>query len=92
MFLSVGLCEQAALSFEKCSRVKDAIDCCVLLNQWDQAINLAKKHSVREIDVLLAKYAAHLLEKNKKLEAIALYLFAKLRYLLLTLFGCYDLL
>jgi len=73
MFLSVGLCEQAALSFEKCSRVKDAIDCCVLLNQWDQAINLAKKHSVREIDVLLAKYAAHLLEKNKKLEAIALY-------------------
>lgn len=78
MFMSVGLCEQAALAFEKCNQVKDAIDCCVLLNQWDLAISLAKEHNVREIDSLLAKYAAHLLEKDKKLEAIELYPFPEL--------------
>jgi len=43
------------------------------LNQWDQAIQLAKAHNVKEIDKLLAKYASHLLEKDKILNAIELY-------------------
>ncbi|XP_065063167.1 WD repeat-containing protein 35-like [Rhopilema esculentum] len=73
MFVSVGLCEQAVQAFEKCGKVKEAIDCCVLLNQWDLAISLAKEHNVKEIDSLLAKYASHLLEENKRLEAIELY-------------------
>ncbi len=75
MFTSVGLCEQATQAFVRCNKVKEAIDCCVLLNQWDLAIDLAKEHSVREIDSLLAKYASHLMEKDKKLEAIELYPF-----------------
>ena len=37
------------------------------------AIELAKTHNVREIDSLLAKYAQHLLEKNKIVNAIELY-------------------
>lgn len=37
------------------------------------AIDLAKTHNVREIDSLLAKYAQHLLEKNKMVNAIELY-------------------
>ena len=37
------------------------------------AIDLAKTHNVREIDSLLAKYAQHLLEKNKVVNAIELY-------------------
>ena len=37
------------------------------------AIDLAKTHNVREIDSLLAKYAQHLLEKNKIVNAIELY-------------------
>ena len=37
------------------------------------AIDLAKAHNVREIDSLLAKYAQHLLEKNKIVNAIELY-------------------
>ena len=73
--MSVGLCEQAVQSFTKCSKIKEAIDCCVLLNQWDLAISLAKQHNIKEIDSLLAKYASHLLEKDKKLEAIELYPF-----------------
>lgn len=55
------------------NKIKEAIDCCVHLNQWDQAIQLAKEHNVKEIDTLLAKYASHLLEKNKILNAIELY-------------------
>lgn len=41
--------------------------------QWDLAVELAKKHHIKEIDSLLAKYAAHLLEKEKVLDAIELY-------------------
>ena len=43
------------------------------LTQWDLAVDLAKKHHIKEIDSLLAKYAAHLLEKEKVLDAIELY-------------------
>ena len=49
------------------------MDTCVQLNQWHKAIELAKAHNLKEIDVLLAKYAKHLLDKNKTIEAIELY-------------------
>lgn len=73
MFQSVGMCEQAVDAYIRCNRVKMAIDTCVSLNQWDKGIELAKTHNVREIDLLLAKYASHLLEKKKILSAIELY-------------------
>lgn len=73
MFASVGLCEQSVSAFIKTGEVKQAIDTCVTLNQWDLAVKLAKEHKHKEINSLLAKYASHLLEKDKKLEAIELY-------------------
>lgn len=73
MFVSVGMCEQAVSAYIKVSKLKEAIDCCVELNQWDQAVELAKKHNVKEIDSLLVKYATHLLEKDKILNAVELY-------------------
>ena len=60
-------------SIKQCNKVKPAIDCCVHLNQWNTAIELAKQYNVKEIDALLAKYAQHLLEKNKNINAIELY-------------------
>jgi WD repeat-containing protein 35 len=45
----------------------------VNLNQWDQAVDLAKKFKLPEIGSLLAKYASHLLAKGKLLEAVELY-------------------
>ena len=57
----------------QCNRVKPAIDACIHLNQWNQAIELAKAHNIREIGSLLAKYASHLLEKKKEIDAIELY-------------------
>ncbi|ELT97636.1 hypothetical protein CAPTEDRAFT_160931 [Capitella teleta] len=73
MFATVGMCQESVEAFTKCQRVKAAIDCCVQLNQWNTAIDLAKTHNVREIDSLLAKYAKHLLEKNKIINAVELY-------------------
>ncbi|XP_033121645.1 WD repeat-containing protein 35-like isoform X2 [Anneissia japonica] len=73
MFVTVGMCEEAVTAYLKCNKVKKAVDVCVELNQWDQAVELAKNHNIKEIDSLLAKYAAHLLDKDKKLQAIELY-------------------
>ncbi|XP_074803645.1 WD repeat-containing protein 35 isoform X1 [Natator depressus] len=73
MFVRVGMCEQAVTAFLKCNRPKDAVDTCVHLNQWNKAVELAKNHNMKEIGSLLARYASHLLEKNKILDAIELY-------------------
>lgn len=73
MFVRVGMCEQAVAAFLKCNQPKAAVDSCVHLNQWNKAVELAKSHSVKEIGSLLARYASHLLEKNKTLDAIELY-------------------
>ncbi len=64
-FMSVGLCHEAVVAFLKAGDAKAAIDCCVLLNQWDQAVELAEKHSFQQIEGLLSKYATHLLQKQK---------------------------
>merc|ERR1711972_1062716 len=50
-----------------------AVDTCVMLNQWDLAVNLAQQQNFQQIEGLLAKYAQHLLDKNKKIEAVQLY-------------------
>mmetsp|Transcript_1346 Transcript_1346/g.3417 ORF Transcript_1346/g.3417 Transcript_1346/m.3417 type:complete len:1179 (-) Transcript_1346:299-3835(-) len=70
---SVGLAEQAVEAFVRGGDAKQAIDCCVLLNQWDQAISLAEQHDFPQIEGLLTKYASHLLEDGRKMEAIELY-------------------
>ncbi|KAG5266079.1 hypothetical protein AALO_G00249550 [Alosa alosa] len=73
MFVTVGMCEQAVNAYLKCSQPKAAVEACVHLNQWNKAVELAKDHNMKEIGPLLAKYASHLLEKNKRLEAVELY-------------------
>ncbi|KAF7657555.1 hypothetical protein LDENG_00025340 [Lucifuga dentata] len=73
MFTTVGMCEQAVNAYLKCNQPKAAVDTCVHLNQWNKAVELAKSHNMKEIRSLLAKYASHLLEKNKTLEVVELY-------------------
>jgi WD repeat-containing protein 35 len=72
-FMSVGLCFEAVESFLKAGDPKAAIDCCVLLNQWDQAVELAEKHKFQQIQGLLTKYATHLLAEKKLFQAVDLY-------------------
>lgn len=74
MFASVGMAEQAIESYLKCNHVTAAIDTCVSLNKWHEAVELAKKHNQpTQISALLAKYAQHLLDEDKTIQAIELY-------------------
>ena len=41
-FQSMGLCESASRAYLKSGDVKKAIDCCVLLNHWNMAVELAE--------------------------------------------------
>lgn len=72
-FTSVGLCEPAVQAYLRYGDVKTAVDTCVLLNQWDLAVNLAQQQNFQQIEGLLAKYAQQQLDKNKKIEAVKLY-------------------
>lgn len=72
-FQSMGLCAAAVSAYTKFGDVKRAIDCCVLLNQWHLAVELAEQNNFVQIEQLLSRMAAHLMERNQKIEAIELY-------------------
>lgn len=63
--------------YEKFGDIKQAIDCCVLLNHWNIAVELAEQHNFVQIEGLLVSYANSLLDKRRKLEAAELYRKAK---------------
>lgn len=73
MLASVGMCSQAVEAYIKYGDVKQAVDTCVRLNHWDQAVDLAKTYKMVQIGELLNKYANHLLSNGKRLQAIELY-------------------
>lgn len=53
--------------------MKAAMDCCMQLHQWDQALQLAQRCNFTEAEDLLQQYTQHLLEKKKYLEAVELF-------------------
>lgn len=74
MFASVGMGKQAVEAFVKAKNFTEAINTCVSLNQWHDAVELATKYNQpTQISSLLAKYAQHLLDENKTIQAIELY-------------------
>jgi WD repeat-containing protein 35 len=72
-FRRAGMCGPAVDALLKAGNVKAAVDCCVLLNQWDRAVELAQEHNFPQIESLLSEYASSMLKQNKRLEAIELY-------------------
>jgi WD repeat-containing protein 35 len=75
-FQQYGLHEQAVSAFLKLGDVKSAIDCCVLLNRWGVAVDLAEKHKFPQIQTLLSKYANHILQSKDiqaRITAVRLY-------------------
>ena len=74
---SVGLCKEAVKAYTKSANSDMAIKCCILLNQWEEAIFLAERFQVSHIEHLLARYAHHLMKKQKFFQAIELYRKAK---------------
>lgn len=73
MFLSVGLAESAVHAFLAAGETRRAVDCCVELNQWDQAVVLAEKHQLSDIGQFLNKYAGVLVDKERVPQAIELF-------------------
>lgn len=52
-FETAGLCQQAVNAFVRAKEIKRAVDCCVLLNQWNTAVEMAEKYNFHQIDTLL---------------------------------------
>lgn len=73
-FESVGLHEEAVDCYLRSTRApKEAVDCCVLLNKWDKALELAERYDYPQVEGLLIKYAMNLLQSDRKLEAVELF-------------------
>ena len=51
----MGLCAEAVEAFTRAGQPKRAVDCCVLLNQWDQAVALAQQHDFPQVEGLMAR-------------------------------------
>jgi WD repeat-containing protein 35 len=50
---SVGLCAEAVGAFIKAGDPRAAVDCCVALHQWDQAMELATDHGYPQVRALV---------------------------------------
>lgn len=72
-FMSVGVSEEAVTCYVRAGDVKKAVDSCVYLNQWNQAIKLAEECKLNDIEALLNQYASHLIDDGKSLSAIELF-------------------
>lgn len=72
MLASVGMCDQAVTAYLKQGDVKSAVNTCVTLKQWGQAVELAQKYKMPQISALLEKHAAQLLQEGRLPEAIEL--------------------
>lgn len=72
MMASVGMCDEACTAFLRQGDVKSAVNTCVNLKQWGQAVDLAQKYKMPQINALLGKHAAQLLQEGRLFEAIEL--------------------
>lgn len=67
-----GMCSEAVQAYLKFGDQKAAVNACVNLRQWGQAVELAQRYQMPEVNVLLGKHAAQLLNEGRLSEAIEL--------------------
>ncbi|XP_068148645.1 WD repeat-containing protein 35 [Drosophila tropicalis] len=72
MLASVGMCSEAVLAYLKFGDQKAAVNTCVNLRQWGQAVELAQKYQMPQVNTLLSKHAQQLLNEGRLTEAIEL--------------------
>jgi len=73
-FETVGMHQEAVDCYLRSTRPpKEAVDCCVLLNRWDLALELAERYDYPQVEGLLIKYAMNLVSSDRKLEAVELF-------------------
>ena len=73
-FQLFGMHKYAIECFLKLDDIKSAIDTCILLNKWEDAVDLAEQGDFPQIDGLISNYAAKLLgDGGNRFRAIELY-------------------
>lgn len=72
-FEAVGMHEEAVDCHLRCGNPKAAVDCCVVLNRWDTALELAERHDFPQVEGLLTRYALALHHRGRRLEAVELF-------------------
>nr|XP_036231909.1 WD repeat-containing protein 35 [Bactrocera oleae] len=72
MLASVGMCTEAVKAYLKMGDPKSAVNACVNLRQWGEAVQLARKFDMPQIGDLLSKHAAQLIKEDRLPEAIEL--------------------
>ncbi|XP_036332478.1 WD repeat-containing protein 35-like [Rhagoletis pomonella] len=72
MLASVGMCSEAVKAYLKMGDPKAAVNACVNLRQWGEALQLARKFDMPQIGNLLSKHAAQLIKEDRLPEAIEL--------------------
>ncbi|XP_023244868.1 WD repeat-containing protein 35 [Copidosoma floridanum] len=73
LLAAAGLVQQAVASYVRCGDARQAVEICVRLNRWGQALELARTWKLPGIGELLGKYARHLLSSGRRLQAVELY-------------------
>lgn len=66
------MCDKSVSAYLKLGDVKSAVNVCVNLKQWGQAVELAQKYKMPQIGALLDKHASHLLQEGRLPEAVEL--------------------
>jgi len=73
-FETVGMHEEAVDCYLRSTRPpKEAVDCCVALNKWAPALQLAVQYDYPQVEGLLIKTAMGLVSADRKLEAVELF-------------------
>lgn len=60
----MGLCQSAVNCYERIGKIKEAVDCAVVLNNWNIAVELSERHGLPQVESLLNQYANQLLMNN----------------------------
>ncbi|XP_032575811.1 WD repeat-containing protein 35 [Drosophila sechellia] len=70
MLASVGMCSEAVQAHLRFGDQKAAVATCVNLRQWGEAVELAQRFQLPQVQTLIAKHAAQLLQEGRLKEAI----------------------
>ena len=72
-FEAVGLVKEAISCYVKAGNIDSALETCVKLNNWDDAVTLSEKYENINMDDIVTQEANILLRNGEKLRAVELY-------------------
>jgi len=73
-FVSIGSYEKAVEAFIKCNDSEMAIKSCILLNQWNKALELASQYNTIDKKEVMKAYSQYLAENSQTGKAIKLFI------------------